>query len=793
VLLWFFCFCFRVKLKPLQRTPALVAFGAIACLLLARWINPEVCERLERMTFDMRARAALRFPSTVATNLGFVFINEESVRRVRDGSLGLRFGLYWPRQVYGRLVNELAVEGANAAALDIIFGELRVDHPSVLMADGFPGPESDVFFATEMERARNVIIAITPEVTPPPLFLTNAAAVGDIFAEKDVDGVLRRACAFRIYRQWHPAFRQMEADPSFGVDLHRVRVEPRQVVLPRAGLEEIRVPLDPDGNFDLADFVGDQIPPGMARKSKPFTTERIWHMGLVLAARHLGLDLDQAEVDLGHGRITLHGPAGLQRVIPVDGDGYFFIDWCLPENDERLLQEPIQNLLARYKQRLEDQTNGPANAWRDRLVVVGSSGLVGNNLTDRGVTPLRADTLLAAEHWNVASSLMTGRFVRRAPLALDLVLITFLGIIAAILTCELRVLTASVVMVLVWGLYSFGAVLGYLEARYWLPLFLPLFGSLVTHLSLVTWRVVFEQAERRRVRSIFSTIVSPKIVNDLLQAKTLSLEGARREVTVMFADIRGFTELADLSQQHVTEFVRTHHLQGAAAEACFDEQARHTLETVNVYLSRVADTVIGQDGTLDKFIGDCVMAFWGAPTPNPQHAVACVRAAIQAQRAIFDLNEERRAENQRREHTNPSRLAAGLSPARLLPILFLGTGINTGMAAVGLMGSESKTLVRQRSYTVFGSEVNLASRLEGASGRGHIFISKSTYDHLRRDDPALAATCYPLPNLLVLKGIRDPVCVYEVSWHPSGVHPIPEDPVSASGAVQPPVHPNRLV
>jgi hypothetical protein len=148
------------------------------------------------------------------------------------------------------------------------------------------------------------------------------------------------------------------------------------------------------------------------------------------------------------------------------------------------------------------------------------------------------------------------------------------------------------------------------------------------------------------VKSVFATMVSPKIVNELLQAETLELGGVRREVTVFFADVRGFTTLTDSSQERVAEFVRDNRLSGAEAEAAFDNQARETLATVNEYLGLIASTIIQHDGTLDKFIGDCVMAFWGAPTPNPRHAAACVQAAVAAQRALYDLNCARKIENQ---------------------------------------------------------------------------------------------------------------------------------------------------
>jgi len=731
------------------------------------------------MTFDMRVREALRFSPASADNLGFVFIDEESIRRVRNGSLGYRFGLYWPRQVYARVVQELAEQNARTIAFDVIFGELRPYDPPVQMANGSL-PDSDEFFALQMLKAGNVVIPTTQEVIPPALFLTNAAAVADISTDKDPDGILRRAKAFRLYRNWHPAFKQMEADPDFGIDLHKALVDARRIVLPRSPGEDITVPLDETGRFDLQDFVGTNIPPGMTRFAKPFEEKRAWHMGVVLAARELGLDLERAEINLIQGQIVLRGPNGVQRVIPVDRNGWFFIDWCLPPNDPHLARQSIQDLLLQNRRRLLGETNGLENRWFGKSVIIGSSAVLGNDLTDRGATPLQADTLLVSKHWNVANSILTGRFVRRAPLMVELGLIFLLGAVASLATWQLRALPALGVVVLIAAAYVTIAVSSYVRSRYCVPIALPVLGALmVQYVCQVTWMVVFEQAERRRIRSVFSTMVSPKIVHELLQAKTLELGGVRREITIFFADVRGFTTFTDSSQERVAEFVRANNLTGTTAEAAFDEQARETLATVNLYLGVIANTIIQHDGTLDKFIGDCVMAFWGAPTPNPQHAVACVTAAIETQRAIYKLNRERQAENQKRSAENPQRIAAGLTPHPTLPILFLGTGVNTGVATVGLMGSAAQAVVRHGSYTVFGREVNLASRLEGLSGHGHIYISESTFQHLRRYDPGLAGNCIHLPPLTV-KGIKTAVQAYEVPWREPGAPPLEEEFASAS-------------
>jgi adenylate cyclase len=312
---------------------------------------------------------------------------------------------------------------------------------------------------------------------------------------------------------------------------------------------------------------------------------------------------------------------------------------------------------------------------------------------------------------------------------------------------------------IILGSYLGLSALLYVQARYWLPVALPTAGGLLTHLSLVTYRGVVEQRERFRVRSIFSKVVSPDVVNELLNLDSLRLGGTRRMISVYFADIRGFTTVTDESHARAEGYVREHGLTGAAAEEYLDGQAREILATVNLYLGMIADCVKRHSGTFDKYIGDCAMAFWGAPTPDEHHAVHGVRAAVDAQQAIYRLNCRRAEENQRHQVENQRREANGQPALPLLTLLSLGSGVNTGVVTVGLMGSDQHGL----NYTVFGREVNLASRLEGISGRGRIIIGVSTYRELERHDPELAAVCLSLPPVAV-KGFREPVAIYEVDW-----------------------------
>lgn len=747
----------KTKLAPLLL--AAVVLGLSCLLLVLSSVVPAfgVLQRLEWLTYDWRMREAARFAQPAAPNLAFVGIDDDSVDWLGEGKLlGEPYGLLWPRHIYGRLVRELSAQQAKVVALDVLFGELRPDHPSVELPDK-SRVKSDDFFAAELRRAGNVVLGADTNVVPVDGFRTNAWALGDISNQPDADGILRRLPAFRTCYSWNPLFKSLARKYD-----QKLILEPRRVLLlnPTNQQTELAIPIDEDGYFKLEDLTGKKEA-GFTRLLPAYTRIRSWHMGIVLAARELSLDLEHAVVEPRH--LILRGPGGIRRVIPLDDQGRFYVDWSLPPNDPRLIQANIEHVLGQDLLRLSGQAAGLTNRFRDTLVTVGSAA-TGSNLSDMGATPLSSKTLLVSTHWNVANMIITDRFVRLAPLPAALALVLGLGVVSAWLTWQVRSGWASVWVGAVVLAYVAIAVVLFVRFRCWLPLVLPVGGgALLTHVCLTIYRAVFEQHEHRRIRKVFAKIVSPNVVQELLRAERLSLGGARRSVTVLFVDVRGFTELSDFNQTRAEEYIQRHRLAGAEAERHINEQARVLLETVNLYLGNVADIVKRHNGTLDKYIGDCVMAFWGAPTPNESHALACVRAALDVQRAIETLNQERRAANQKHQVASPT---PDSPESPLLDLLYVGCGINSGVVTVGLMGSDAHLV----NYTVFGREVNVASRLEGLSGRGHIVIGESTYAEIRRDDPALAATCIELPAVAV-KGIRAPVKAYEVPWKTPGHRP----------------------
>jgi class 3 adenylate cyclase/CHASE2 domain-containing sensor protein len=739
--------------------PAAVAvFFCFLYCAPARFAPAEFANRLESMSFDWRVRWSARMAPTTATNLGAVFISDASIGVISDGSLGFQYGLYWPRHLYGRVVRELSRQGAAAVGFDIAFGETRQDHAALFLRDG-RRIGSDEFFAREIKSAGNVILAAARGFPPTALFRTNAIQMGDITAEVERDGILRRARAFLDYRIWHPLI--VEAAHLEGVDLVTVRRNASGEFTCRTNGATVQLPFalatDAKGYFDAAGFMTEVLheqsaDPSLGR-APAYVDARVWNMGIALAARALGLDLEHAEVTPG--RIILRGRAGIHREIPVDADGRFVIDWSIPINDPGVVSTSFEALLARDILRENGMTNETPDLFKGRLVMVGSTA-TGNDLRDKVATSLEKETFGISQHWNVANALMMDRLIRPVPVPVALGLILAMSLISAWLTWRLRMLWASFMVLMLMIVELAVALALFVQMRIWVPVVLPVFGGLLTtHLCMVTYRVIFEERERRRVRSVFSRLVSPEVVNELLNAESLSLGGASRRMTIFFADVRGFTEITDAHQARAAEFVRVRQFQEREARQYFDAQAREMLMTVNLYLSVVADIIKKHNGTLDKYIGDCVMAFWGAPTVYPDHAVRAVRAAIEIQRAIFKLNETRAEENRKRETDN----AAGRPHQDPLTLLDMGTGLNTGVATVGLMGSDQHIL----NYTVFGREVNVASRLEGVSGRSRIIISASTHADLLTGDPVLAATCRE-QSPVVVKGIREPVRIYEVPW-----------------------------
>jgi adenylate cyclase len=202
----------------------------------------------------------------------------------------------------------------------------------------------------------------------------------------------------------------------------------------------------------------------------------------------------------------------------------------------------------------------------------------------------------------------------------------------------------------------------------------------------MVYLLLTEERHSRQIKNIFSRYVSPQVVEQLVKdpRAELKLGGNKQVVTILFSDIRGFTTLSEeLSPEAVVELL-------------------------NEYFQTWTDMIFKYDGTVDKFIGDAIMAIFGAPVAHPDDPLRAVQAALAMQAALMELNTKWAAEGKR--------------------MFKIGVGINTGEAIVGNMGSQ-----QAMGYTVIGDAVNLASRLEGKTKDlgAEILISESTYQAVK--------------------------------------------------------------
>jgi adenylate cyclase len=272
----------------------------------------------------------------------------------------------------------------------------------------------------------------------------------------------------------------------------------------------------------------------------------------------------------------------------------------------------------------------------------------------------------------------------------------------------------------------------WLAEGYWLNVSQPAIASAVALLGGVGYQYFHEGREKRKMKKLFGQYVSKDVYEQLVANPALArLGGQRREMTVLFSDIRGFTSVSEKGQP---------------------EDIVHTL---NEYFTRMVEIVFHHKGTVDKFVGDMVMALFGAPLDDPQHAEHAVEAALDMMQELHKLNVKWVAEGR--------------------PSLDIGIGINTGPMIAGNIGSD-----QIMSYTVIGDAVNLGSRLESLNKQysSHIIISDATRRRL-----AGTYTLKPLGDVVV-KGKTEPVAIFEVvdrADRPSAFGESPAHSASSAG------------
>jgi len=427
---------------------------------------------------------------------------------------------------------------------------------------------------------------------------------------------------------------------------------------------------------------------------------------LQVLMQYWGVNPDQVLVDLGHD-ITLPRPDGTKAHIPIDEKGQMNLNYRA-----RLEDFKGMSYYAMMKG-MNDEMNGDKSDERsalppikDSIIIVGATF----NGIDAGPTPLDSNTPLVVTHLNALNNILQQDYVHNVPswIWMPIYALFLFGTGALMLRVGIGpMIPIAILAVVVLAGVTFATLC---FGNYLVPIATPELGILLLAGAVPTKRFFGEEREKLRVRKAMGAYLSERVMTKILaHPDGVKLGGVKQVITIMFCDIRGFTAYCD------------------------NRDPQEVLNVVNEYFEEMTQVVFKYEGTVDKYIGDCIMAFWNAPDDQPDHAQRAVCCAMEMRYALANFKVKR----------------AGLDTE----LFECGIGIHTGEALVGNMGSTLKV-----NYTAMGSTVNLGARLESLTKKlnERILISQATFDALTGDFPITDR------GEAIVPGFANPIHVYGV-------------------------------
>jgi adenylate cyclase len=552
----------------------------------------------------------------------------------------------WPRSTWGRVVDRLAEEGAKVIVFDVFFSE-----PESVASD-------DLFQKAIMQSGRVLL---------PVVFDLRGGFVESGFTDQKVDFMIPAA---------YTAMRSVERDA----------VPDAKMVLPSLNrfsefaksLAHINMNPDIDGTLRwemlAIKFQGEYYAP----------------IGLQAARLYRDLPLDQMVLDFGSG-VRLG-----DTYIPTDAFGRMLINYRGPNNTFPMYS--IADIL--------DRTI-PPGALQGKIVLIGATAI---GIYDLRVTPFSTNMAGIEKHASVVDNILQGDFLRQGT-DLDVPLVFLFTIILGLLLPRFGAQAGAAFFLALLAGFSVFVHYLFIARGVWFSYVYPASSIFFCYMSQTAYRFFTEERRARDIRKMFSSYVSKRIVDELIRDPSkMRLGGTRKQMTVLFSDIRGFTTFSE------------------------KYQPEEVVSQLNEYLGAMTDIVFEHDGTLDKFVGDAVMAFWGAPLDQPDHAQRAVRCGLDMIRKLRELQQKWAAEGKH--------------------VIDIGVGINSGEMVVGNMGAEGKKM----DFTVIGDNVNLAARVEGLTRKydSHIIITEYTYAKVKDSVEAKEL------EAVTVKGKERPVVMYNV-------------------------------
>ena len=645
------------KTRDIQKLGFFLAGALTVAVGLLAWIEPDLLatpfRRIENATIDLRFRV-FRGARPATPAIVIVVVDEPSIKEIGRWP--------WSRSVQARLVQGIAQRGAKVIGLDVIYSEPEVTELKRSLLDvraraqaagatravqemldqQIKESDMDAQFEQSVRKAGNVVLAL-PLVVPvsdscqqvesaPPKYITSTLFM--MVKQASSGAALEPQCATSAV----PPLRQFAgAAASLG---HVYTIPDRDGV---TRYEYLAVRYGDDRDYYPS-------------------------LGLEVARIYLGIPRDHMSLTLGEG-------VRLGKVlIPTDQKARMLINHVGKEQSFRYVSatDVIHG-------RVEPDT------FAGKAVFVGTAAL---GTYDQKTTPFSANFPGVEKNATVAENIITQQFLEQSVYdkPIDLALVLCFGFGLGVYLPKMRALPGATLAATVFFGYAAAAQYLFVVHGLLLAVVYPLFTIMVVFVSVTVLRFMTEEKQAKEVRAMFSSYVSPRIVEELIKDPTKAkLGGQRKELTMLFSDVKGFTTLCE---QHPPEQV---------------------VPLLNEYLTAMTEVVFHWNGTLDKFIGDAVVAFWGAPVDQPNHVELALKCALHMRRRLVELQEGWKA--------------------RGLPMLDNGIGINTGDALVGNIGAEGKKM----DYTMIGDHVNLAARAEGLTRKFSvsIVITENTAERLK--------------------------------------------------------------
>lgn len=671
-----------------NRLPYLIIAGAVLIVASAMIIHPPVfIQFMENKTFDFRF--LLRGERPIGNEIVIVAIDETSIAKIGRWP--------WPREKMAELIAGVAKDGAKTIGVDILFSEPETDRGHTVTKDilqtyqrehhssnGFLSylknkeaeTSGDAKLTKAVADAENVILPFAMQVplsgennqaanVPEDLFFYPFMVVKEQPFSRPVvgNGALLPIEPLRN-AAWSlgSAYSQYDRDGA-------IRWEPLSIKLDQ---------------YYFPDFA------------------------LEVARHYLGLAREDVQLVAGEGIVMGN------HVIATDASGRALINYAGKGHTFPTIS--ALHVLDRTLQ---------ASELRGKIVLIGTTAL---GTSDTHITPF-AQLPGIEKQASVIENIIHRRFFTKEELIklLDCSFVFLFCLVAVVLLPRLKALGGAILATGFALVYLLATQYLFVYFRWWVDLLVPIGSVFLLYSAMTAYRFLTEERRAREIKSMFSRYTTEKVVNELLAHPELAkLGGTRREVTVLFSDVRSFTTY---SEHHTPEEV---------------------VSILNELLTAMTDVIMHWDGTLDKFVGDEIMAFWGAPGDQKNHAELATQCSLHMLQRLRELQRKWQMEGKE--------------------ILDIGIGLNTGEVIVGNIGSETKKL----DYTIIGDAVNLGARVEALTRNYNVHFMMTEYtlqkiEHLlpiQGQKPVAGSLGHIQVTRLdevTVKGKTKPVVVYEVT------------------------------